>query len=108
MKKQKKVEHQHGDFLLLKSDEFPVGANRMEVVRGFVLERGEGVHTHVLEDIEGVEIAEKDGDIYVRVDRPTRINHEEHGVQVLKPGTYKKSVERVWDYETEEARSTID
>jgi len=108
MKKSKKISNQHGDLFFALVPGFPEGAKRLEAVRGFVLERGEGVHTHVLEDVEGVEIVEKDGEIYVRVDRPTRINHEEHGIQVLKPGTYKKCIERVWDYESEEARRTLD
>lgn len=103
-----KVTNQHGDLILVYVDELPKGAKAFKPKKGYVLERGEGVHTHVLEDVAGVTVVEKDGDIYVRVTKPTRINHEEHGFQTLAPGVYKKRIEKVWDYETEEARKVID
>lgn len=104
----KKVLHQHGDLILYEVSEIPKGAKKLEVVPGFVLERGEGVHTHILEDVAGVEIYEKDGNFYVRVESKARINHEEHGIQTLGPAIHEKGIEQVWDYETEEARRTID
>lgn len=103
-----KIMNQHGDLILEMVKGLPEGGKRFPAPAGYILERGEGVHTHVLEDVEGVEIVEKDGEIYVRVDRPTRINHEEHGIQTLQPGIYKKRIEHVWDYETEESRRTLD
>jgi len=105
----KKVINQHGDLILIEVDKIPKTAKKVkDLKRGYVLERGEGVHTHILEDVEGVEVFEDKGDIYVRVSKEVRINHEEHGIQILKPGIHKKGIERVWDYETEEARKTID
>lgn len=103
-----KIQNQHGDLLLEKIDDIPKGAKRVEVSNGYVLERGEGVHTHILEDVSGVEVYEKDGQTYVHVVQPTKINHEEHGLQPVLPGKYKKRIERVWDYEAEESRRTID
>ena len=104
-----KIIHQHGDLILVKVDSIPVPAKRVEKVKkGYVLEMGEGVHAHVLEDIEGVEVFEDKGEIYVRISQKARINHEEHGIQTLQPGTYKKRIERVWDYETEESRKVFD
>lgn len=104
-----KVLNQHGDLLLVVVDSIPASAKKVEnLERGYVLERGEGVHTHILEDVEGVEVFEEKGEIYVRVSKPTRINHEEHGIQILQPGIHKKKIERVWDYESEEARQVID
>lgn len=102
------IVNQHGDLLFQKVDEMPKDGKVLKVSPGFVLERGEGVHTHVLEDVKGVTVVEKDGDIYVRVTEPVRINHEEHGFQTLKPGVYKKQIEREFDYETNEARNTRD
>lgn len=110
MKKEKqmdRIENQHGDLLLVVS-EIPEGAKRVKVNPGFVLERGEGVHTHIFPDVQGIEVFEKDGETYVRVSKPTKLDHEEHGIQTVKPGVYKKRIERVWDYESEEARKVID
>ena len=103
-----KVSNQHVDMLLVSVVCVPKGAKEIKAVKGFVLERGEGVHTHILEDVEGVMLFEHNGDIYVRVEKSARINHEEHGIQTLKPGIYKKAIERVYDYETEETRNVID
>lgn len=104
-----KINNQHGDLILVSVNEIPASAKKVENLEsGYVLERGEGVHTHVLEDMEGVEVFEDKGEIYVRVSKPVRINHEEHGIQTLKPGIHKKRVERVFDYESMEARKVID
>lgn len=104
----KKITNQHGDLLFEKVDEIPSTAKKVEAYKGYILERGEGVHTHVLEDVEGIEVFEDGSEIYVRVKSQTKINHEEHGIQILEPGIHKKIIERVWDYEKEEARRTID
>lgn len=104
-----KISNQHGDLLLVEVVEIPSTAKKVKNLKqGYVLERGEGVHTHILEDVEGVEVFEDKGEIYVRVSKPVRINHEEHGVQILQPGIHKKRVERVFDYEQMEARNVID
>lgn len=104
-----KINNQHGDLLLVEADSIPASAKKVENLKnGYVLERGEGVHTHILEDVEGVEVFEDKGEIYVRVSKPVRINHEEHGIQTLQPGIHKKRVERCFDYESMEARKVID
>lgn len=103
-----KLTNQHGDLLFVEVSEIPKTAKKLEISKGFILERGEGVHTHVLEDIDGVEVFEDKGEIYVRVSKQVRINHEEHGVQILEPGIKKKRIERCFDYETMEARNVID
>lgn len=104
----KKISNQHGDLLFEAVDEIPKDAKRLKIKNGFVIERGEGIHTHVFEDVSGIEVYEKEGSTYVRVKSDPKINHEEHGYQPLKPGTYKKRIERVWDYESEESRKVID
>jgi len=104
-----KITNQHGDLLFVSVDNIPATATKvMDLNREYVLERGEGIHTHILEDVEGVEVFEDKGEIFVRATKPTRINHEEHGIQILQPGIHRKQIERVWDYESEEARRTID
>ena len=104
----KKIANQHGDVILEEIESIPGDAKRLKVSPGFILERGEGVHTHVFEDVSGIEVYEKDGQTYVRVSKKVEISHEEHGKQTVKPGTYRKKIERVWDYESEEARKVID
>lgn len=106
--KMNKVINQHGDLLLVEISSIPDGAKKVVIENGYVLERGEGVHTHCIEDVSGVSIYEKDGEIYVKVDIQALLTHEEHGRQIVKPGIYKKRIERVWDYETLEARRTVD
>ena len=103
-----KIENQHGDLLLVKVESVPCEAKKLNVGNGYILERGEGVHTHVLDDVSNVDVFEKDGNIYVKVKKLSTINHEEHGPQTLKPGIYRKAIERVFDYEAMEARRVID
>lgn len=107
-KKMKKIENQHGDLLLEIVDRIPSGAKRLKVESGFVLERGEGIHTHIFPDVSGIEVFEKDGETYVRVSKKTQLDHEEHGKQTVMPGVYRKRIERVFDYEKLEARNVID
>lgn len=108
-----KINNQHGDLLWVAVDSIPASAKKVKNLKpGYVFERGEGVHTHVLEDMEGVEVFEDGTDIYVRVKEinpgAKNFNHEEHGPQTFKKGISKKRIERVWDYESEEARKVID
>ena len=46
--------------------------------------------------------------MYLKVDEPIQINHEEHGVQTINPGNYIKDIERQFDYENEIERRVID
>lgn len=103
-----KIDNQHGDVLLERINEIPEDAQRVPVTKGYVLERGEGIHTHIFPDVEGIEVYEKNGDIYVRVHQQTILDHEEHGTQTVMPGTYRKRIERVWDYESQEAKKVVD
>ena len=104
----KKISNQHGDVVIEVVKEVPSGAKEIKVADGYILERGEGVHTHIFPDVKGIRVFEKDGEIYVKVEDQTIIDHEEHGRQTIKSPCIKKRIERVWDYETEEARKVID
>lgn len=103
-----KIANQHGDLLLEEVNEIPEGAVRVNIQNGYVIERGEGVHTHIFPDVSGIEVYEKNGDIYVRVNKQTELDHEEHGRQIVTPGIKKKRIERCFDYEKMEARRTVD
>lgn len=102
----KKILAIHGDVTLVQGTSIPEGAKQKKWNKGFVLERGEGVHTHTIES--ECEIYEKDGVMYLKSDKPITIDHEEHGVEVLQPGIYRKEMEQVFDYEDMEARQVVD
>ena len=101
-----KVTNQHGDVVLVKINLIPKDAKKLQWHKGFILEKGEGVHTHTIEG--ECEIYEKEGTMYLKVNSPVRLDHEEHGTQTLEPGIYKKEIERVFSYEDMEARKVQD
>ena len=126
----KKIEHQHGDVLLERVDSIPTDAKRVAVREGFVVEKGEGIHTHILRQktpcarkltvkegmspaelsgmMDFVEVYEKGEDMYIKVKQAVNIDHEEHGIQTLEPGIYKKNIEREYSYEQNEERRVKD
>ena len=120
----RKVEIQHGDVLWDLVDSIPEGAKKIKLPRDiFVVEKGEGIHTHTLvaerPDLvplfDLVDVFEKDGTLYVRPKEGGTVttDHEEHGKRVMFPGKiYRKEsrqgIEREFDYEKEVERKTID
>lgn len=107
--KKEKVYLQHGDVILYEVDSIPDGAKPIKIVDGFVVEKGEGVHTHVLENVNDVEGYMKDGVLYLKVNGGASINHEEHNVKTLEPGKIlRKEIENEFDYEDMESRKTQD
>ena len=102
----KKVYSIHGDVTIVRINKLPKGIKKINYTPGFILERGEGVHTHIIKD--ECSIYEKDGIVYLQVNNGIRLDHEEHGVQILEPGIYRKEMERNFDYEAMEARKVID
>jgi hypothetical protein len=100
---------QHGDLVLEKVSAIPTGAKKIKISKGFIVERGEGTNTHTLLETEGVEAYEKDGVLYLKVDKKVNLlDHEEHGVQTYEPGIYRKGIELEYDAEADEARRTQD
>ena len=88
---------------------------------GFIVEKGEGIHTHVLrrkspcakktmvKDIDDdVEIYQISDTMYIKVKKETIIDHEEHGKQTLKPGIYRKQIEREYDANSDQERRVRD
>lgn len=103
------MRNQHGDLVLEKVSAIPTGAKRIKISKGFVVERGEGSHVHSLLTTEGVEAYEKDGVLYLKVEKKVDLlDHEEHGVQTYEPGIYRKGIELEYDAERDEARRTQD
>ena len=121
----KSIVNQHGDCLFEKVDSIPSNAKVAKVNDGFVVEKGEGIHTHVLRksfpcsarsplqlaDIQNdVEIWTINDDMYIKVKKGKQVvlDHEEHGKQTLKEGIYRKHIEREYSYEDNEERRVID
>ena len=103
-----KVINQHGDVLLVSLKDVPKDAVEVKTKNGFVVERGEGVHEHVIEDMSGVKIFTIGDRMFLSVEKQATITHEEHGKQVIAPGIYEKDIERVFDYELEIERKVMD
>jgi len=94
-----KITHQHGDVILVKIDKLPDNAKETEVKNSFVVEKGEGIHTHVIHDTKHLKVFMSNEEMYLKVLKDLKIDHEEHGVQTITPGIYKKKIERQYDYE---------
>lgn len=101
------VKGQHGDVVLVKENKLPYNFKGKKAKKGFIVEKGEGVHTHEILDGDCY-VDEIDGVMWLNLKSPTKITHEEHGVKILEPGIYRKEIENEFDYEAMEARKTRD
>lgn len=105
----RKVMFQQGDLIIYKADEIPGGAKEINLGDRFTLLRGEGGNTHDLVDIKGnAKGYEKDGILYLQVESPVNVEHQEHGIQEIAPGIGYRDVEQTFDYEEMEVRKVID
>lgn len=97
----------HGDVTFVEVSGIPKTAKRVGSGAGYVVEKGEGVNTHVLESDAEVYM---DGDtMYLcKGSEPIKVGHEEHGTQVVPAKFVRVVIERVYDYESEEARRVKD
>ena len=101
----KKVTVQQGDLLLV-ADELPSDAKKISGGKNFTVLRGEGVNTH---DIVGSFSAYEDeeGTLFLVVEN-AKIVHSEHGTETLPRGTFRRVIERAFDYESMEAQRVAD
>ena len=102
----KPVTLQQGDLLLV-ADELPAEVKKINTDGGtFTLLRGEGVNTH---DVVGAFTAyeDADGTLFLVVD-DAKLVHAEHGTETLPVGTFRRVIEREFDYEEMEARKVED
>lgn len=103
-----KIYAQHGDVILYKVNEMPVTAKFIgKAKKGYIIEKGEGVHTHTLKEGD-MDVYEDNDVLYFKCNSPCEIDHEEHHIQTIQPGIVRKVIEREYDYETEEARKVVD
>lgn len=101
---------QQGDVLLKEIDLIPTGAKKVVATeRGYVLAYGETTgHAHVVMDIEHADMFEKDGVLYLSVNQPVLLTHEEHGVVEIPVGIREVDIVREYDYFAEMTRRVVD
>ncbi len=99
---------QQGDVIIRRIERIPEGVKHVsKTTRGFVLAEGEATgHAHVIED--NVEMYEKDGVLFIKVDKRVTVKHEEHKPITLSKGIYEIGFVREFDYRAEEIRRTRD
>ena len=101
----------HGDVTLYEAQSIPKTAKKIDWKPSFVLEKGEGVHTHTIENECEIYLDEVSGRMYLKeIGEKIKIDHEEHKIQTIKSdtGIVYKEIEQEFDYESMEARNTRD
>jgi hypothetical protein len=104
----KKITNQHGDVIITKVSSLPKNCKKINCKNGFVIEKGEGPHTHTIENVDNVELFSDNTTLYMKVLKDIEIDHQEHGIQTITPGIYRKDIERQFDYENEIERRVLD
>jgi hypothetical protein len=110
----KKCKFQHGDVIFLKIDKIPEGYKKIEINENFVVEKGEGFNTHVLNKVNGCVAYKNDfGNLLLEIKnlpetKMPYLDHEEHGIKKFMPGIYVKEIENEYDAEKDEAFKTQD
>jgi len=102
----KAVRVQQGDLLLV-ADKLPAEVKKINTDGGrFTALRGEGVNTH---DVVGAFSAyeDADGTLFLVVEN-AKLIHAEHGTETLPSGTFRRVIEREFDYEAMEGRKVED
>lgn len=109
----RKCKVQHGDVLIMEDDQVEENYKKIELKENYIVERGEGVHTHVLTKVKNCTAFKNEfGDLKLQIQNLPEalpaLDHEEHGRLTLMPGIVKKEIERDMDAENEEERNVID
>lgn len=108
----KTIYMQQGDVILYKEQSIPKNATSVKVTgNSFVLEKGEGIHTHRLKPMKQqlMQVFETKERYYINTGQGLILEHEEHGTADLEPELILSKVkEREFDYETMEARNVMD
>jgi len=105
MEKVRAIRVQQGDLLLV-ADKLPDAAKKINTGATFTALRGEGVNTH---DVVGSFSAyeDADGTLFLVVEN-AKLIHAEHGTETLPSGTFRRVIEREFDYEAMEGRKVED
>lgn len=101
--------YQHGDVLIVAA-ELPAASTLTPARDGLVLARGEVTgHAHRVAGPEVEAWEDAQGTLWLRVGAGGgTVTHEEHGVGVVEPGTYRIDRVQEYDHFAEEARRVAD
>ncbi len=103
-------QQQHGDVLIQEITALPKGVKKLAPKgKRWILAEGEVTgHAHAIEQIEDCCVYEKEGVVYITVDREVKLRHEEHHTQTIEPGNYRVGIVQEYDYLNEMARNVAD
>ena len=101
-------QYRQGDVLLVRVDELPGKIEEIDREKGrLVLARGEATgHAHVVRERRSRLVRDAEGETFLDVAAPAKLEHEEHGPIALEPGVYK--VIRQREYSQAEVRFVAD
>lgn len=103
--------YQQGDVTIQPVDVIPDGVKTVQPKGGrFILAEGEVTgHAHAIQCDEGVILEEdENGDLFLTLEKPADVVHEEHGTVNVEPGKYKVGRVKEYDHFQEEARFVAD
>jgi len=85
-------QQQQGDVLIHRITKLPKGVSSVSPKKGkFVLAEGEATgHSHTIPAVEEVELFEdENGTLFLKVDSPVELSHQEHNAQTIEQGVYE-------------------
>jgi|SRR3990167_344844 len=88
------MDYRHGDVQLTRVDAIPDMAKSLGERKELAFGEVTG-HAHRIDAGELFET--KNGELYLRVDKMTRISHEEHRTQTINPGIYRVGIKRQYN-----------
>lgn len=103
----------HGECVVTKIDKIPNNAKRFKPEEGkYIVAASETTFNHhCIEDIEGVEMYEKDGVLFLKNNLPVKIfcvDETRHDTEVLEPGIWEIKRANEYDYLKEMNRKVQD
>jgi len=90
--------YQHGDVILKRIENIPQGIKKESINNRIVLADGENTgHAHAISETKKAELFKDGSIIYLKVDQPVKLKHEEHKTIIIEPGNYE--IDRVKEYD---------
>jgi len=103
--------YQQGDVLVNPISELPEGLKSVSAVNGnLILAEGEVTgHFHGIKDDGNVALMEDDqGTLFMKVDEPSILTHQEHNAFTIEPGIFKIGIVQEYDHFAEHAANVAD
>lgn len=100
---------QQGD-VIFQEGKLPPNCKKVSAsTRGYVLAEGESTgHAHCIEEIEGCELYEKDGVMYISASKDAIVTHEEHLPITIPAGVWEVGIVQEYDPFSEELNNVRD